>query len=32
VKVVAAIYFQALRLRWKRAPFYVHPAKRGIPA
>jgi DUF1365 family protein len=26
VKVVAAIYFQALRLRWKRAPFYAHPA------
>jgi uncharacterized protein len=32
VKVLAAIYFEALRLRWKGAPFYEHPAKRGVPA
>ena len=24
-KVIAAIYWQALRLRWKRCPFYPHP-------
>ncbi len=28
VKVVAAIHFQALRLWWKGAPFFAHPAKR----
>jgi DUF1365 family protein len=28
-KVLAAIYWQALRLRWKRVPFHVHPKKRG---
>jgi len=28
LKVIAAIHFQALRLWWKRAPFYVHPSKR----
>lgn len=27
-KVIAAIYFQALRLKLKKAPFYTHPAKR----
>ena len=32
VKVVAAIYWEALRLRWKGATFYDHPAKRGVPA
>lgn len=25
LKVVAAIHFQALRLWWKRTPFYAHP-------
>jgi DUF1365 family protein len=30
-KVIAAIHWQALRLWWKRAPFYVHPSKRHIP-
>lgn len=29
-KVIAAIHWQALRLWWKRAPFYVHPAKRQL--
>ena len=29
VRVVAAIYWQALRLRLKRAPFFPHPAKRA---
>ena len=28
-KVIAAIYWQALRLTFKRTPFYVHPAKRS---
>jgi len=28
-KVVAAIYWQALRLCVKRAPFFVHPSKRN---
>jgi len=28
LKVLAAIYWQALRLWWKRAPFHAHPAKR----
>ena len=28
LKVSAAIYWQALRLWWKRAPFHTHPAKR----
>jgi DUF1365 family protein len=27
-KVVAGIYWQALRLRVKRVPFFVHPSKR----
>ncbi|MFP4306765.1 MAG: DUF1365 domain-containing protein [Desulfococcaceae bacterium] len=31
LKVVALIHWQALRLWWKGAPFYTHPAKRGIP-
>jgi DUF1365 family protein len=28
-KVIAAIYFQALRLKLKKVPFYAHPAKRS---
>ena len=28
LRVLSAIYWQALRLWMKRAPFYVHPAKR----
>jgi DUF1365 family protein len=28
LKVVSMIYWQALRLWWKKAPFYVHPSKR----
>jgi hypothetical protein len=28
LKVVAMIYWQAIRLRWKGAPVYTHPAKR----
>lgn len=28
-RVMAAIYWQALRLRLKRAPFYTHPEKRS---
>jgi DUF1365 family protein len=32
VKVIAAIYFEALRLRWKGARFHPHPARRGAPA
>jgi hypothetical protein len=31
VQVLAAIYWQALRLRAKRVPFHVHPAKRIAP-
>lgn len=27
-QVIAAIYFQALRLWWKRTPFYHHPAEK----
>jgi DUF1365 family protein len=27
VKVVAAIYWQALKLKWKKAPFFPHPDK-----
>ena len=29
VRVVAGIYWQALRLWLKRVPFFVHPAKRS---
>jgi DUF1365 family protein len=29
-KVIAAIHWQALRLWWKRAPFYMHPSKRQL--
>jgi DUF1365 family protein len=29
VKVIAAIYWQALRLWIKGVPFYTHPAKRN---
>jgi DUF1365 family protein len=28
LEVIAAIYWQALRLWWRRCPIYVHPAKR----
>lgn len=28
VRIIGAIYWQALRLWAKRAPFYIHPAKR----
>jgi DUF1365 family protein len=31
VRVVAGIYWQALRLWLKRTPFFVHPAKRTAP-
>ncbi len=31
LKVVAAIYFQALILWLKRTPFYTHPAKKEAP-
>jgi DUF1365 family protein len=30
-QVVASIYWQALRLRRKRAPFFPHPALGGVP-
>jgi len=30
-RVAAGIYLQALRLRWKGAPFFAHPSKR-VPA
>ena len=30
-KVVAAIYWQALKLWWKRVPFHSHPAKKKPP-
>ena len=29
LKVSALIYWQALRLWWKRTPFFVHPEKRS---
>jgi DUF1365 family protein len=29
LKVTAMIYWQALRLRLKKAPFYAHPEKRA---
>jgi len=32
IKVVAAIYFQALRLRLKGCPFYPHPSAAGASA
>jgi len=31
-KVIAAIYWQAFRLWWKKAPFYAHPSKRSLIA
>jgi len=31
LKVVAGIYWQALRLWLKRTPFYTHPSKRSTP-
>ena len=31
LKVVGAIYWQALRLWWKRTPFFTHPSKRPEP-
>ena len=30
-RVFAGIYVQALRLRWKGAPFFAHPSKREAP-
>ncbi len=30
-KVIAAIHWQALRLWWKKAPFYTHPRYRSSP-
>jgi uncharacterized protein len=30
VKVVAMIYWQALKLKYKRTPFYAHPAKQEV--
>lgn len=32
LQVIAAIYWQALRLRWKRTPFYPHPKTLIPPA
>ncbi len=29
-KVIAAIYWQAFRLWWKKLPFYEHPSKRSL--
>jgi hypothetical protein len=29
-QVIGAIHYQALRLWWKRCPFYPHPSKRGL--
>ncbi|RPJ75605.1 MAG: DUF1365 family protein, partial [Desulfobacteraceae bacterium] len=31
LKVSAMIYWQALRLRLKGAPFFTHPGKRSTP-
>ena len=31
LRVHLAIYWQAARLWWKRAPFHVHPSKRPLP-
>ncbi|TWU27478.1 DUF1365 domain-containing protein [Bythopirellula polymerisocia] len=31
-RIVANIYWQALKLWWKRCPFYPHPNKRTTPA
>lgn len=31
-KICAAIYFQALKLWWKKCPSYTHPKKHGEPA
>ncbi|MEO8020108.1 MAG: DUF1365 domain-containing protein [Pseudomonadota bacterium] len=31
VKVSALIYWQALKLLWKRAPFHAHPDKQATP-
>jgi DUF1365 family protein len=28
LKVSASIYYQALRLKWKKAPYYPHPAEK----
>ena len=31
LKVIAAIYFEALRLRLKKTPFHPHPAPEEAP-
>jgi DUF1365 family protein len=31
MKIMVAIYWQAIRLWWKRCPTYQHPAKRPQP-
>ena len=31
LKVIAAIHWQALRLWWKKTPFYAHPALHPTP-
>ena len=31
VQIVSAIYFEALRLWWKKCPFHPHPKKRNRP-
>lgn len=30
VRVITLIYWQALRLIYKKTPFYTHPQKKGI--